>query len=289
MFCSRFAGSALTAGLLACAACATFAQPSGTGVGSTGTAGSGAAGTTGSAAAADAAVPSGAGMGAGSAAPGAIGTGTGTGTRADPASGGTYGTTGSGIGMGGSGTGAGAGTGAAGTASAPSPGWSMLPYTASGWVGLSVGRASYDTACGAGPTCDDPDLSFKVYTGGMFTPYLGVELGYLNFGEADRAGGSTSAQGLNLGFVGRVPVSASLGVFAKVGATWARTEVTADALSGVGGGKDTGWGLSYGFGASADLTTRVTAVLEWERHDLPFADQGRQSVDNASLGLLYRF
>ena len=177
----------------------------------------------------------------------------------------------------------------AGTSAAPYQGWSMLPWTTGGYVGLSIGQPSYDTACGTGLNCDDPDMSFKVYTGGMFTQYLGLEVGYLYFGEADRAGGNTSAQGLNISLMGRAPVTQSLAVFAKVGTTYARTEVTADALSGVTGGKDNGFGLSYGAGLSFDFTRNVAAVLEWERHDLPFANQGRQSVDNTSIGLLYRF
>src|SRR5512133_1299548 len=67
--------------------------------------------------------------------------------------------------------------------------YSMLPYTRSGYVGINLGSSDYDTPCGSVGGCDNTDLAGKIYTGGMINRYLGVELGYLHMGEADRAGG----------------------------------------------------------------------------------------------------
>lgn len=167
-------------------------------------------------------------------------------------------------------------------------GWSMLPYTQRGYVGLNLGKPKYDLGCPVGLACDDPSTMVKVYTGGMVNEWLGAEVGYLHMGSADRAGGTTRAQGLNLSFVGRVPLGA-VSLFGKVGTTYGRTKVSADIGSGVVTGKDSGWNTSYGVGAGFELSRNSSIVLEWERHGFDFAGVGRQHVKATSLGYVHRF
>lgn len=168
--------------------------------------------------------------------------------------------------------------------------YSLLPYTRRGYVGLNLGQSDYsDLSCGAGGfSCDDKDVAGTVYTGGMFNDWLGVELGYLHMGRVDRAGGRTEAQGLNVSLVGRLPLQ-QFNVFAKGGTTYGRTKVSADALSLVPAGKDSGWGASYGAGVGLDVTPTTSVVLEWARHDFHFEGVGKQEVDLTSLGVKYRF
>jgi OmpA-OmpF porin, OOP family len=171
-----------------------------------------------------------------------------------------------------------------------SDGYSLLPYTQRGYIGINVGRPNYQTSCGNGLfTCENPKAAVKVYTGGFFNQYLGLEAGYLNMGQSKRAGGSTRADGVNLSLVGRMPISTSFSVFAKAGATYGRTRVSSAVGSGLVAGKERGWGGSYGAGVSFDFTPQHAVVLEWEQHSFKFANQGRQAVRNTSLGYVYKF
>jgi OOP family OmpA-OmpF porin len=166
--------------------------------------------------------------------------------------------------------------------------FSLLPYTRSGYVGLNLGSPQYSTPCGVGFSCDDPNTSVRLYTGGWINPNLGIEFAYLHMGSADRAGGTVRAQGVNLSLVGRVPFAERFGVFGKLGTTYGRTRQSAAAGSGVTTGNENGFGVSYGFGASWDVARNWTLLVEWEHHDFKFAS-GREPVKAASLGVQYRF
>jgi OmpA-OmpF porin, OOP family len=166
---------------------------------------------------------------------------------------------------------------------------SVLPYTQQGYVGVNLGAADYSTRCGGSLfSCGNPDVAFNLYTGGMFSQWLGVEFGYINTGSADRAGGRAKAQGLNASLVARVPVG-PVHLFAKGGTTYGRTRVTADALSLVPTGKASGWGGSYGAGVGYDFGTNSTVVGEWNRTEYRFAGIGRKPVETTSIGYVYRF
>lgn len=168
--------------------------------------------------------------------------------------------------------------------------YSLLPFTRRGYVGLNIGQSDFGAlSCGAGGfSCDDKDVGGTVYTGGMFNDWLGVELGYLYMGRVDRSGGRAEAQGLNVSLVGRLPLQ-QFNVFAKGGTTYGRTKVSADPLSLVPTGKESGWGASYGAGVGLDVTPTTSVVLEWARHDFHVPSSGRQEIDLTSLGVKYRF
>jgi OmpA-OmpF porin, OOP family len=177
---------------------------------------------------------------------------------------------------------------AAGAAQAQSSGYSVLPWTQQGYVGLNIGKPDYNNSCGAGPTCDDPDAAFHIYTGGMFSQWLGLEVGYLNLGRADRAGGRTRAHGINVSLVARAPIG-PVNLLAKGGATYGRTEVSADALSGVASGKSRGTGAAFGAGVGYDFGSNSSVVLEYGRHQFHFAGVGRKPVETTSIGYIHRF
>lgn len=171
-----------------------------------------------------------------------------------------------------------------------SPGYSLIPYTSRGFAGINVGQSNFkDFSCGAsGFGCDDSATRIHAYFGGFFNEWVGVQLGALYEGGPGRAGGTTRAEGLNASLVARVPIGA-FNVFAKGGATYGRTRVTADALSGITPGRKRGFGGSYGFGAGYDITANHGVVLEWERHAFNVPGGGRRDIDSTSLGYVYRF
>jgi OmpA-OmpF porin, OOP family len=171
-----------------------------------------------------------------------------------------------------------------------SDGYSLIPMTRRGYAGLNLGRPEYNTPCGAGGfACDDPNLDGYLYTGGLFNDWLGVELGYYYGGKAERAGGRTKAQGLNLSLVARVPLGA-FNVFAKGGAIYGQTDVSSGAGSDIVGGRERGWGASYGAGLGFDFSPNTGVVLEWARREFRYPGGGdRRELDSTSLGLVMRF
>jgi hypothetical protein len=168
--------------------------------------------------------------------------------------------------------------------------YSLLPYTRRGYVGVNLGRTEFDTACGSGGYgCDNPNVSGYFYTGGLFNDWVGLELGYMNSGRADRSGGRTRAEGLNVSLLLRAPLG-QFNAFIKGGTTYAQTRVSSGPLSDVPSGKRRAWAPSYGAGLGFDFTPNHGLVLEWNRTEMRFVGiDGRQNVDTTSLGYVYRF
>jgi hypothetical protein len=182
---------------------------------------------------------------------------------------------------------AGAAAGAQAQSTVPEGSW----HSGSTYGGVSVGRSHFDTSCGnvAGLTCKNSGTAFSIMAGDMFTSNIGAELSYLNFGHADRAGGTVSAQGIDLALVGRLPILDHLEASGKVGGTFGRTKTSASGDAGLVMGRETGWGVGYGVGLDYRITGSVNASLEWQRHDLHFAGQGTSPVSMITAGLAYRF
>jgi len=169
-------------------------------------------------------------------------------------------------------------------------GYSLLPYTHKGYVGLNLGQSEFKIGCGIGGyECDKrSDVSAYLYTGGLFNDWFGLELGYLHNGHVTRAGGRTTAQGIDLSAVLRAPIG-RFNVFLKGGAIYGQTRVSTGSLSGIPEGKRRGWGGSYGAGVGFDFTPSSGVVLAWDRHEFKFPGLGRENVDTTSVGFVHRF
>ena len=69
-----------------------------------------------------------------------------------------------------------------------------------------VGKPDWDLPCVGLFACSESNTSYNRYTGGMFNPHLGAELGHVNFGRFHRADGRTQAHGATLSLLGQVPL-----------------------------------------------------------------------------------
>lgn len=169
-------------------------------------------------------------------------------------------------------------------------GTGLVPGTSSGWVGIAIGQSKYSLNNGTGLYgSDDTDTAFTLSTGAMINPNFGVELGYNHMGTIDRAGGTTKAQGIDLAGIAKAPLGDRFDVFGKLGTTYGWTRTSTGVGSGIDGGKDHGFGLLYGIGASYHFTPQLSAVLEVDSRDYHFAGTGRDSVRATTVGLQYRY
>jgi OOP family OmpA-OmpF porin len=156
-----------------------------------------------------------------------------------------------------------------------------MPYQKDFWsyIGANIGQSKLkDSDFGIS---DDTDTGFKIYGGGKFRDWLGLEVGYMNFGKAKLAnGGEEKAQGLNVQAVVGLPLGANSSIFAKGGAAYTRADVI--------GAKVNGWEPSYGAGAAIGLNRNWQIRLDWDRvrFEVP---NGKDNFEMVSAGLQYRY
>ncbi len=182
------------------------------------------------------------------------------------------------------------------TASSSSSGpWVRPP--GSSYIGLNIGRSDYSFSKGSGVfRSDTEDTTYGIKVGSYFTNYAGLELGYIDFGDAARGGGGTDAQGFNISLVGRFPfgertgfLGDSFNLLGKIGTTYSRTETTALPDSGIQSGKEDGFRPSWGLGAEYRFASNISAVLQYDRHYVEFAGDEKDHIGVTSVGLRYNF
>lgn len=158
------------------------------------------------------------------------------------------------------------------------------------YIGFNAGRSSFSNL-GNGTGLfgsSNRDTSYSLSGGTYFNDNLGVELGYTALGRVNRAGGTTDAEGINVGLVGKAPLNEQFNLLGRIGTTYGRSNVSSAPGSGVASGRASGFGLSYGVGAEYAFNTNWSAVLQYDVYNINFAG-GRSRVNNTSAGLRYRF
>ena len=180
------------------------------------------------------------------------------------------------------------------------------------YVGGSVGHTSIDTlsegqvnanlAAGgitATSNVDDTDMGWKLFGGYNFNQYFGLELGYVDLGEASlditatapaaaTASVSAEADGFQFTGIARYPLMNNFDVFGKVGGfVWdveGGGSVTSGATTVVVSAEDDGSSIMFGFGAEYELQNNIGIRAEWERFEVSSDD-----VDMFSIGVEYDF
>ncbi len=167
---------------------------------------------------------------------------------------------------------------------------SSMYVPGSGYVGLTAGQSDYSLDNGLNLFgSDQKDNAYGIQVGGYANNNFGMELGYTDFGTVNRAGGNTTADGFNISVIGKLPLNPSFNLLGKIGTTYSRTEVTANPVSGVASGDESGFGLSYGLGVEYVITPQWSATLQYDSHDMKFAGDRNDRVAVTSLGVRYRF
>ncbi len=168
-------------------------------------------------------------------------------------------------------------------------GYSMMS-PGSAYLGFNAGQSNFRIGNGNGLFgSEQRKTAYSLYGGSYFNDYLGLELGYTDFGRVNRGGGSTKAEGFNIDLVGKLPLSPSFNLLGRLGTTYGRTDVSSNPASGVVAGKQTGWGGNYGLGAEFAFNQQLSAVLQYDEYNLKFASGNRDRINVTSLGLRYKF
>ena len=156
------------------------------------------------------------------------------------------------------------------------------------YIGAAVGGATQDIELGGPPEIEEDDTAFKVFGGYRFDMSvvdLSVELGYVDFGEAEL---STAAgevvfdpTGINLWGVAGFELG-PVDLFAKDGVIAWDTETRTFA----GKVSDDGTAFGLGMGAGFDIG-KVQIRGEYELYDP--SDTEVSMLSMISLGVIYRF
>lgn len=175
------------------------------------------------------------------------------------------------------------------TMPAPRTGYSMYA-PGSAYLGFNVGQSNLKLGNGNNLFGIERNKNtYNLYGGSYFNDFVGLEVGYADFGRFNRGGGETKADAFNVGLVGKVPLGTSFNLLGRLGTTYGRTDVSSNIASGVAAGKETGWGTSYGIGAEFLFNPQLSAVLQYDEYNLKFAGGNRDKINTTSLGLRYRF
>lgn len=147
------------------------------------------------------------------------------------------------------------------------------------YLGASAGVADADQSF------LDNSHSFSVTAGYELHDNFALELAYVDLGDMDDnigAGLSVNIDGLVFSAVGKVPVTESIDLFAKVGLFAWDARADRDAFGTVL--KDDGADAAFGVGASLDVTDNLGLYAQFQQFDID-----DDEVQNYSLGAQYMF
>jgi OOP family OmpA-OmpF porin len=172
-----------------------------------------------------------------------------------------------------------------------------LPAFAEGFIGGSLGQSDIGSEITArlitsGPV-DGRDSAFKLFSGYMFSPYVGIESAYVHLGDVTYSGqfgaqpvsdGKVEATGFTIALLGSYSLTPELALFGKLGIffwEWqARDTTSGQPFATAEDGND----LSFGLGLSYSFARNWAVRAEWERLRLDDAE-----ADLVSVGLVWRF
>jgi len=142
------------------------------------------------------------------------------------------------------------------------------------YVGGSYGFVSLE-----GDDFDDDDNVGQLFAGIQILPFLGVEAGYHDFGQYSNPVYQVDIESYSLALTGRIPVSNTLALFAKVGPMWSETELRAGPFSADNDTEE----VMIGAGASFELASNLDLRLSYDWVDQDLGANDLEGVGNGSF------
>ena len=183
-------------------------------------------------------------------------------------------------------------------------GLSSSVYAQSFYAGVGVGQMTASDACNgaaaAGFSCDDSDMSYRVYGGYQLNKNFAVELGYADLGKVTGSGlvlgipatAEVKATAWDVVAVGLLPLNNNFTLFGKLGAASWNVDASVSALgSTLPVGSASGTDLTYGLGAQYDFSPAVGVRVEWQTYKNVGDENttGQSDVDVVGASVLFKF
>ena len=153
-----------------------------------------------------------------------------------------------------------------------------------GGVGIGYGTFDNENFLDEINELRDDRMTWQAYLGGRFTPYIGLEAAYVDFGEADGDGGFLDANGVTAALGAHWPVTDTVTLSGRVGQLWWDSSGTA--LTPIGDfdfdadGNDTFYGVGAHFGPSEG----IGLAIRYDFYELDDTD-----IEVPSLNLEFGF
>jgi OOP family OmpA-OmpF porin len=176
---------------------------------------------------------------------------------------------------------------------------------AQGYMGLGIGQARYPNACQGAPasiTCDSSDMGFRLFGGYRFHPRFALEAGANMLGTVNASTSeAVDLAALDLSVLGSWPIGNRFALQGRLGAYYGNMAANAVSVPVPAvfppppPPPERGWkegdntGVTYGLGASYDLTDQATLRFEWQRFKNLGGGGPTLDVDLFSIGALHRF
>jgi OmpA-OmpF porin, OOP family len=170
---------------------------------------------------------------------------------------------------------------------------SLQPY-----VGVSVGRSSFDIDTTGATRADTSSTGYKLFGGVQFNQYFGLEAAAFDLGKTTGAVaiaglGSVTVEGkvrgVSLAGTATLPLSDAAAVYAKAGIAYVEAKASANTALGGASETDSSAQPLFGVGARWNFSDTLAARLEWERVRARFLNDEKVNTDLISVGLQYRF
>ncbi|WP_348672450.1 outer membrane beta-barrel protein [uncultured Abyssibacter sp.] len=176
-------------------------------------------------------------------------------------------------------------TGLAATLCAPAA-LAQTDFDPYGYVGADIGyfRVESEDFPEDDDNVEDSRTSYRLRVGGRFAPVIGIEGGYVDFGDYEDGAVDYTADGLTLAGVLYIPLGERASLYGKLGELFWDAEATAEGAVGSVSRETDGEDVFYGVGANLPLGEVVALNIGYERYALDDVD-----VDLAAIGLDLQF
>ena len=142
-----------------------------------------------------------------------------------------------------------------------------------------------DISTGDLDSFDDDHVTWQVFGGAMFVPWLGVEAGYLDLPKFEDKGFEIDGKGYTASALLAAPIGQRVELYAKGGRVW--WDVDADGPLGFDRNVDgTDW--LYGAGVNVGVLPNLSVRLEYTRYELD-SDSAKADLDLATAGVQFNF
>jgi len=130
----------------------------------------------------------------------------------------------------------------------------------------------YGLVTADGDGFDEEDSAPHFFAGYQILPFLGIEGGYYDFGEYGNSAFSADIESYTLALTGRLPVTNTLALFARVGPVWTETDISAGPFSDSQDSEEILVGVGMSFEISRNIDLRL--AYDWVDADLEASDLG---------------
>lgn len=155
------------------------------------------------------------------------------------------------------------------------------------YFGGHYGRFSNDS-----DDFDENNDFYDVVIGGLITPYFGIEGGYSDFGKLKGDFAEADLTGYSLAGLIRLPIGNSVGIYAKGGQFWWRSDINVEALGQRYATDIKGNEPFYGVGMDFFITRNFSVDVEYLRYQVDLSDSSlpdaiddyETEIDTAKVG-----